>query len=34
MWLRHVFDSGAEVDEPVGGFDDVEVVFDHHDRIP
>ena len=24
---------GAEVDDPVGGFDDVEVVFDDHHRV-
>ena len=25
---------GADVDDPVGGFDDVEVVFDDDDRVP
>jgi hypothetical protein len=24
---------GAEVDDPVGGLDDVEIVLDHHDRV-
>ena len=25
---------GAQVEDPVGGADDVEVVLDHHQRVP